>query len=108
MLAQGQLPDTETLILQLSPIQEILQAKCFIFYNNDFEDNDIFLHFVPNNNGSLGTADNTNCISLTILAGKTLIFSPSYPIEYSNTNDAIFAKASKPNKVNYFILGVHK
>lgn len=105
MLAQGQLSDTASAIVTVGSNEKV-QAKTFLFYNNDSSDIDIFLHFVPNASGSLGTADDTNRISLTIPAGKTVEFPPSYPVEYSSENDAIFASAETASQVNFFVMGV--
>jgi len=104
MLVQGQLSDTASAIVTVGA-DETVQAKTFVFYNSDSSDIDIFLHFVPNASGSLGTADDTNRVSLTIPAGKTVEFSPSYPVEYSAENDAIFASAGTASQVNYFVMG---
>lgn len=106
MLAQGQLTDSPLQILKVLEKDSKIQAKAFIFYNNDPSDIDIFLHFVPNVDGFVGIPDNTNRISLTTPPGKTIVFSLGYPIEYSNENDAIFASAAVTDKVNYFVLGV--
>jgi hypothetical protein len=61
---------------------------------------------VKNNNGVLGTPDNSNIVEELVLSSKeTSEFSPSYPIHLEDENDAVFLKASSDNVVNYFITG---
>lgn len=105
MLFQGQLSGTASAIVTVG-VTEKIQAKTFLLYNNDSADIDVFFHFVPNASGALGTANNTNRVSLTVPTGKTVEFSPSYPVEYDSENDAIFASAATASMINCFVMGL--
>ena len=105
MLFQGQLSGTASAIVTVGATEKI-QVKTFLLYNNGSADIDVFFHFVPNAFGALGTADNTNRVSLTVPGRKFIEVSPSYPIEYNSENDAVFASAQTASMINCFVMGL--
>lgn len=105
MFINGQITTTNTAVLAVGA-NENVYFKTLIVHNTSNNDETIYFHLVKNDNGSLGTPDNTNIVEEQILSSKeTSEFSPSYPIHLENENDAVFLKSSSDNVVNYFITG---
>ena len=106
MLSQGTL-NTSATSIYTNGSNSIKYLKSFIFHNsNSSSSSTIYLHVIKNSSGSVGNASLGNRILFTSLeAGETYEFSPSFPIDLSETNDTIQAKSDTDGDVNYFIFG---
>jgi hypothetical protein len=106
MLAQGQLSNTVGAIYTV-PSATTAQIKTLVFFNSGTGTNTVAVYLVPNNTGSIGTADTTDqVLNFDLPSGETFEFSPSFPIEYSAENDTIQASATTASEVNFFVMGV--
>lgn len=106
MLAQGQLLNT-TSPIYICPLDTVSKIKTVIFFNGDSVTNVVSLYLVQNSSSEIGTATASNQIlNVSLISGDTFEFSPSFPIEFTEHNDSIQAKASNSDKVNFFVLGI--
>lgn len=105
MFINGQAPSSATAVLTVGA-NKTMYVKTIIFHNTTSENQTVFVYLVKNNTGSVGVADVTNIIQEEVLEAKgTSEFSPSYPFELNEENDAVFISCSNISAVNYFING---
>jgi len=111
MLAQGQLPSTETtiVVLDTSTGTSVVQVKSMFFFNTSTSKRDMNIWVVPNNSGSLGSPNISNKFyKYTMEPGENIEIAPSYPLELDEDQDAIFANSNTDNTINFFFTGVRK
>jgi hypothetical protein len=66
------------------------------------------IHVVSNNGGSVGTASSTTRIArIGITADDTFFFEPTYPITLTATNDTlqVYNEGTTSNSINVLVLG---
>lgn len=101
----GQLLSSKTPLYE-NTSGNLLIIKTFIFHNPTTTDANFILHFIPNDQGLIGTPATQNIYWNVILKGKeSYEISPAMPLILLNLGDSLQANSSIDNSVNFLLMG---
>ena len=109
VLAAGTLGTSAGVIYQ-NEGNNLVYVGTILFHNTTPQEVNFTLHYVPNDNGNIGTANSNNEIDSFQLsprgeAGSTYEFSPKIPYDFDSGNDTFQALSSNSDAINYNVLG---